>query len=388
MLVERLPDRYTATARLLLQSSDLTGTVSPPMRQSNEAARAQIIEQRLLTDQVLRDIAVSQNQASDDPSKSIAGFRSRVDVQTRSGRDRATIIQITFTDPDPSVARDVTNALADKMVDDNFALQNASSAQRLRFFRNEVATAQTQLQEKTQELAQFRSDNAATLPDVMNRLLDRQARLEDQLLYTPRTTARTSETSDERALAQLREEHNEASAVFSQSHPYLRMLQAKVEQANAATEQSQNLSRNTNERPSRDSLKAELDRIETLIRQVPATGLKLEALSRERTLAETRYTLARNLLSEAERAAQVNSHDQGDRLNLIEQAVQPILSSSKRRKLILLVGTALAIFVASMSIVILNRLDHTIRRADMLQTRLGITAFGVLPDLRQDTVRI
>ncbi len=387
MLVERMPDRYTATARLLLQSSDLSGKVSPLTRQSAEAAQAQIIEQRLMTDHTLREIAVTHGLIRPDYSGSISSFRNQIRVQTKSGRDRATLISVTYSGSDPQTVRDIANALAGQMLADNIAQQSETTEQRLLFYRDEVADARRVLSLKTEALSRFKTENADSLPDVLDRHLDRQSRLEDQLRETSAFTPRLQETSDERALAQLREEWNAAQALFSPTHPYLRMLNAKIELARATVETRARLPSPADHATLRDSLRAELAETRALIAKVPATAVELDTLNRERRLAETRYTSARDQLAAAELAAQEREYKQGDRLTLIEQAVQPVLSSTKRRRLFLLVGTALSIFIATMSIVILNRLDRTIRRADMLQTSLGITAFGTLPNLRPHAAR-
>lgn len=387
IMAERLPERYTATARLLLQSSDIARPVTPQVRQSAEAAQAQIIEQRLMTDKVLREIGEEHGLISGNPASSTAAFRRAVTVQTRSGRDRATLISVSFSDPDPTKTRQITNALAERMLSDSSAVKDRATEERLRFHQSQVAQEGAVLQTKSDALSSFMTANADTLPDVLDRHLDRQTEIEDQLRGTSSFAPRLRETSDQRALSQLHEELNEAEALFTQSHPYLKMLQAKIELARRTVEANKTTLPTQDQPPLRTTLEEELKKTRALIAQTPKTAATLKTLERERDLAEVRYTNARAQLASAERGAQVNFYNQGDRLTIIEEAVQPVLSSGKRRKLFLLIGTALAIFMACMSIAILNRLDRTIRRADMLQHALGISAFAVLPDLQTQLMR-
>ena len=106
-----LPPKFVATARLLVESAQISGDFVTSTVQTSSDKQLQIIEERLMTRANMIDVAnkynVFENREEMDPNTVFEVMSALTDIQVRAGdRRRVTIMTISFESGDPRIAAD------------------------------------------------------------------------------------------------------------------------------------------------------------------------------------------------------------------------------------------------------------------------------------------
>ena len=109
----RLPTMYQTSAKLLVESAQISGDLVRSTVQVNASEQLEVIQQRLLTRANLIDIAndlnVFPDAASMTPDEIVGKMRSSTRIRRTSGRDKATIMTLSFEAQNPRKAAQVVN---------------------------------------------------------------------------------------------------------------------------------------------------------------------------------------------------------------------------------------------------------------------------------------
>ena len=170
-----IPPRYQADATLLVESAQIEGaTVVTPA-----AEQLQITEHRLITRANLIDIAnqfnVFAGEARLSPDEVVERMRELTEISTRSGRDRATFMGISFTAGDAKVAAGVVNEFVDIVLNEDAERRQLLAGDRLNFYQQEVERLQLELAERSAAIVAFKEANKNALPEGQDFRLERQA---------------------------------------------------------------------------------------------------------------------------------------------------------------------------------------------------------------------
>ena len=422
-----LPPVYRAEAVLLVESAQIPGDLAVPTVRTAASEQLQIIEQRMLTRANMLDTArrfrLYEGQAM-DPTRIVEDMRRRTRMEVSQGANMATIVRIAFDADTPETAAEVANALVSFTLEENVALRTSIAGQTLDFFRREVQRLSEELEARSGRILAFKLENRDALPEDLPMLRERQAELAERInakddeirqLAAQREAfiaryertgridvvvedsfapfiARLADLKDEleRTVSTLGANSERAVGLRARLAALERSLDAQLVAEGVAPGGQEAVFAHHRDRidarlaeiaEERAVLEARAEEIGALVRQTLTNAIALDTL--EGDYASTREQHARALasVSAAETGDLIETLAKGQRIAVIEQAVAPPRPASPNRRLIVAGGFAAALALVAGMMVLMERLNQTIRRPADLQRALGIAAFASIPQI-------
>ena len=355
-----LPPQFAPTARLLMSAPSVSQGMPATGADMAAAAHLQNIETRLLTQTRLEKLGKMV-----DPQLTADTLREAITTEIISGRGKATVMTVSVSSPDPDLATKATNQLAAKVLAEHRAIRTERAEDALAFFRQEVASSKGQLDQKLAALQGFMAEHAGALPHDTFAYLDQRKELLIRLGAKPEPSRRNA------ARMQLEAELEKARAIYSDQHPTVLALLAKIQELEPTTPDiTENLSVTA------------LSRIDALLAQIPMNELALGALRRDHDRAQAQYDAAIERLEAARIEQRIAMRTEGDQLSIVEPAIRPDLPQGPRQKIIFALGSALAVVLAGLAALFMARSDTRLRRPKDLHTSLGLTPYAVIPRMQ------
>lgn len=416
-----LPPKYVSSARLLVESAQIPDELAASTVRTAPTEQLQIIEQRLMTRANLIDIAnkfqVFEGLGRMSPDEVVRRMQNATEIRTRSGRNQATLMEVSFSATDAETSARVVNEFVTLILNEDSVRRQALAEQTLQFFEQEVKRLNDELSLKSQAIVVFKEANQDALPENLDFRVDRQARLQDQILAATRDRAALTEQRNrlvalgsvqrgpelspaQRDLRQAREELNSALTIYSENNPRVKLLRARVQRLEAA------VANETGGGPAEDPSKivfelqlAEIDRrisdldqsmarwqaeveiLKDAIERTPENAIKLEALEREYLNVQQQYNTAVDNLAKAQTGERIEVLAKGERISVIEQATAPTHPNSPNRPLIAGGGVFVGIAFAVGLFILLEVTNRTIRRPADLLNGLTIQPIATIPYL-------
>ena len=438
-----LPAEYEAQATLLVESEQIPEDLAASTVQTETAEALQIIQRRLMTRETLLDIADRLDLYQDpetgnrtmSASAIVSDMRSRASFVTESagggrrGRGGATIMHVGYRDESPGMTAEVVNEFVTLLLEENVELRTEQAGETLEFFKQEVERLSGELDSKSAQVMQFKSEAGVAIPENLDYLRNRLSSLEERLQRREQDIASLQEQKKrmtamfeltggvsegqsplQRELEAAREELANAELIFSDQNPKLELIRSKVERlenqvaqransAEAEAEQDAQVSREEaifniqideidtriqELRAEIPRIEAEIEKVEKNIAQANENGSRLGKLERELSNLQSQYNQANARLSAAETGERIELLSKGQRISVMEQAVVPNAPSRPNRPLIAGAGAGFGMAAGLGLIVLLELLNRSIRRPVELTNRLGITPIAVLPYIRTE----
>ena len=125
-----------------------------------------------------------------------------------------------------------------------------------------------------------------------------------------------------------------------------------------------------------------LDDLDKSIQATPANEQVLDGMERELANLQNQYNAAVQSASQAQVGERIEVLSKGERFSLIQQPNLPTKPASPNRKLIAAAGMLGGITAGLGFILLMELLNHSIRRPGELTAKLGIEPFATLPYIR------
>ncbi len=423
-LAIKLPTTYSAMARMLVEApqiSDMPGAI-----QTDGAEQLEIIQQRLMTRANLIDIAnrrkVFGTGTNMNPDAIVAAMRGATDISRSSGRNRATLMSVSFNAADPQIVAAVVNDYVTLILNENTRLRTGRAESTLAFFNQETDRLGTELNLQSERIVAFKSQNAGALPDSLNYRLNREGLLQERVARTEReiaslndqrqrivqvyeTTGRIQAPQQdqrspaEKQLTQLQAQVESLRLVYSDTNPRVRVLLTQIGQVEAqiaaeggatGTEEvsqesilnialAQIDSQIESQQQTLREDNAELETLRSSIETTAANGIELDALNRDYNNAQTQYSAAIARRDQAQVSEQIELSARGQRITVIEQATVPNRPSSPNRPAIAAGGIGAGLAAMAALFVLLEVLNRTFRRPIEMTKSLGVTPLATIP---------
>ena len=426
-LAMTLPPKYEASAQLLLESAQIPDELTAGGSNASGSEQLQIIERRVMTRANLIDIAnkysVFGSAGRVSPDEVVDSMRSLVDIRSRSSRNSATTMTISFSAEDPRRASNVVNEIVTLVLQLDSERRVGLAEQALEFFEDEVARLDQELAIRSAAIVSFKEQNKDALPDNLNYRVDRQGRLQDQIIALTRDRAALTEQRNrllalgseairggaprlspaQQALESAQEELRQALTVYSETNPRIRVLRARLAQleTQAAAEGGQAVDPDE-ETPAQKLFNLQLSEIDQrmtfideqiqraeeeiveisdAIERTPENAIRLESLERDYSNALGQYNEAVANLATASNRERIETLSKGERITVIEQATAPTQPTSPNRRLIAGGGVALGTVLAVGVFLLLEMLNRAVRRPGDIVRGLSIQPIATIPYL-------
>jgi uncharacterized protein involved in exopolysaccharide biosynthesis len=271
----RVPPQYSSTGVMLAEVPDIDNKVVRSTVPSFPADRVGVILQRVVTRENLQKIIDDNHlypELASMPAEARQAFFAHMDfsgedpeiLENIMGTARpagAMAFSVSFLDPSPTVARDVASDLVDLFLQENHESRREQAAETSQFLAAEIQRLEREIADREMRLAQFKSENAGSLPELANsnqQMLDRAQRdldvveqeirglRERQALYTssletlsPQQTVLNEEgnpiLSPTDRMKALQREYMRLTSVYSPDHPDVLKTRRELEALSAST---------------------------------------------------------------------------------------------------------------------------------------------------------
>jgi succinoglycan biosynthesis transport protein ExoP len=327
-------------------------------------------------------------------------------------------VSITFRHSDPLTVQHVTQKLADLFVQQDWAEEDERAATAVRFFADQLAHSEIELDAKTNEIKALKNNFQGSLPEDLEANLRAQANLQAELEQSSESHSILEErqmqlgrslagsmqqgvtirspsgqmtwSSPQEALTALETQLTVLRATYSDQYPDVVQLKAEIEAlkkrfGDMKDQTSQPLAvtpLNAELAKQRDAISVESTRLDARLREVqkqisdyqqrieetPIHEQQLAVLTRDESVLTAQY---QDLLQK-ELAAKIYQNlvarHEGESLQVIEPALRPKGSGSPRGATILAVGLILSVITALGTGFGLSLLDNSIKTVNDLRS--------------------
>jgi capsular exopolysaccharide synthesis family protein len=342
------------------------------------------------------------------PEAVVDAVASRVSVDpVRASR----LVDVSFVSPNPNLAAQAVNTLAEEYVTQNLELRRQNMARSLEWLAQELVRQKSLVETSERAMAQYREDqNALSLEDRQNIVI---ARL--NLLNESATRARANRAQKEslyKRLASLGSDSSPDTIPALLQNAYIQTMKSQV--ADLERRKALLSERYGDKHPEILTINASIDDANRQLRLELAKALDAirhdyeSALLEERTLAsalEEQKDIATDLdrksvaytvlereaesnrdiyqaLLRREKELQVLANSQGNNVRLVERAGVPGAPFSPNIRRSAMLGGMVGLLVALGLAVGLDHFNDTIRTPDDVTRRLGLPFLGLIPAVK------
>jgi len=434
-LAYTIPPSYRSSATIMLEPSTIPADMIRTTVVGYADQHIDMLRRRVMTTEQLRKIVEELDPYPEMPELSLHERASqlaadtqieRVDPVTLERLNQSNAFSIHYHNPNPRIAADVAQRLADMFLDHNRQIRAEKAAGTFEFLRIQSDDVRARIQETEQRIADFKSRHGEALPEQQARnlgaldraereltALDGQLRLAEEretllsLQLTQITPLMFDTSQDWRMeLAALRGQLAEAQQRYTPDHPDVRRLQRSIEALNARVASQESVVQSLPpDNPEYIRVASQLDTVRRELVALRASAAQarqqIQEYGRFRTMApeverqylelmreynglQAQFGDIQNKLSAAGLAETLETEQRGERYTQIRTPYAASTPFSPNRLGIILlglvIGGALAVGLAAFREVS----DPTIRSTRDLREITDIQPIGAVPVMLND----
>lgn len=426
-----LPSVYQAGSMLLVESSQIPGSLQSPTVQAAALAKLQTIQNKLMTRANLLDIAnrlnVFRNSKSMSPDDIVQGMRDSTKIVNSANKGEATFMNITFQADRGKVAAGVVNEYVTIILKADVESRTKGAEDTVDFFDQEVKGLSTQLDQLSAKILNFQNENSDALPtnlvyrqgqmsslqgraDAADQSIKALQDQKGQLIATFNSTGQVAsnaanQTPEAKQLASLNDQLNQALALLAPTHPKVRALQAQIAQLEVIVKNQTQAAagaagtanpaatmfdvqiadfdaRIKTATETRDQLLEQVKKIQDSIDRTPGNQVALDALNRDYLNVQAQYNTAVQRQSQAASSERIEVLSKGEKITVVDSATIPDAPIKPRRTLIAGGGIGAGMFLGIASIFLTELLNRSVRRPRDIVKAFGITPIITIPYMR------
>jgi succinoglycan biosynthesis transport protein ExoP len=416
-----LPPVYRAEARLLIENPQIPDELAASTVRSTADEILLAIQQRIMTRDNLLAIAERHNLFAGAPVQTqeqmIDQIGQRVAIYMPTNQGNTGVVSVSFAAGEPELSANITNEIADQVLQWSAELRTKASGNTLDFFQQEVRRLTEELAAQNAKILEFEQSNRDALPESLEYRRTRQATQQERLLQVDRelaslrdrrdrltelydrtgriVTSGQDRTPEEVRLAEARQELASALVILSSTNPRVRALQKEVEALEEAVKEQLDASGGgqlsafdvqmldidgqiTYLAEQKSLIEKDLKALEASIEATPGNSIRLAELQSDYETLRVQYEEAIGSLSEARMGDRIEITDRGQRITVIEKAVPPNYRAEPNRRRIAIASFGAGVILSGALLLLLEVLNQTIRRPSELTRVLGATPFGTV----------
>ncbi len=316
------------------------------------------------------------------------------------------LVRIHFDHPDPKVALEVVNAVAETFMDMNIERRFEASAYAKEFIREQLAQVQAKLEDSERRLVAFaREHEIVTLGDeggsVVNQRLREinlalsraeQARIEAESRYqqlvgqgvvigAPQVLDSPVIQELKKAKARLEAEYNEKRLLYKPAYPMMVELRGRIQELEAqiAEEGTRILAAVRSEylaaKAKEDMLRERLEAVKQEVLALRDRSIQYNILQRE---VKTNRELYNGLLQRLKEVGVAGGVDTNN-IAIVDPAELPLAPYKPKVALVVLLGAVLGLMGGVLLAFVVDFMDDTVQRPEDLEERMGLPLFGLIP---------
>ena len=398
-----LPERYEAKSTVFIEKSVISelvkGIAITPSFEDKLRVLAYTLKSRSLLIKVFNDLGLNFNtKNSGQQEKMVRDFQNRTDIKLK---DREGLFIVSFSDKDPRLARDFTNALVRRYVEENIASKREESYDATRFLGEQITTIKAKLDEVENRVNDYKrakgnllaQSEGVVLADIgeaqqkVNELVIKRRQLESlkSLAANPLNSR----------LAGLQKKQQELGLVYTDNHPevietaneiasvkeQIKSVSTRAGVAETPTLEVAKINMELNSlRDTENNQKRLISLKQSQLRTIPAVRTGLDELERERNSQKYLYEQLVARYGQSEVSKQMEVQDKATTFRIVDPAILPTTPYSPQRVKMILFGIVGGLLTSFGFLVLLDHLDKSVRNVESLKS-LGIQVLAVVPTI-------
>lgn len=437
VMVLQQPRSYVSVARVATQSPPVSNSL---VQSTVTTERIQFFEQRVFSRENLVALAhelgllsdrtdLTDGQVADLTRRQITLQVTPADPNNPSST--AAILNIEFQADTPELAAAGANAVIQMLVVENRNARMSEASQVRAFLEQEAVTRRQQAEALDAEWNAFVTKHEALLPSRLPLYTSEVQELQQELqtiqiansslsadlrvLETQLALASRATSGDQNQLAQLQQELSTKQTIYSEAHPDIVSLHAKIAtlQANLAEAEQAGPASTPNEQMAiqspesamlnervitarqqqadyavrRDEINERLNWLRVTIADMPGVEADLLALQRRHTAAEANLTDMQSRLDTALVGERLENAQQDSQISVIDKPEVPIYAAGSGRTRSMMIVGAFALLVGAGCLFLWDFLDRTIKSRRDLGPILEGGALVLIPDWKPEQAK-
>jgi polysaccharide chain length determinant protein (PEP-CTERM system associated) len=429
------PKTYEAETLILVQSQSVPqdyvrSIVTEPIDDRLRTITQQVTSRTNL-ETIIRDFRLSQEMGhSMSIDQLVEAVRKRIKIDVSkggSGRGMTSAFTLSFRGPDPQKVMKVTNALASNFISENLEMRESQVLGTSSFLSDELESTRKRLAAKEEELKGYRERYMGGLPDQLtanianlqrlqlqadqlsksltdaeNRKILLQQGVEDTRKGRQALVSPSSQGSETRDLASLKNELAALEAKYTPNHPDVVRLKKMIEtleaseakQAPDSSGKTAGLSRAEQNliQQQRDieldiaSTKAEIRKVQAemaayqkRVEDTPKREQELFSIQRDYENLKSLYDSLLKRKLEADIAVSMEKKQKGEQFRVIDPAKVPSYPVSPDVKKVLMAVLALGLALGGGLAYFVETMDTSYRNPDEIQKELKLPILVSIP---------
>lgn len=401
-----IPERYEAKCTVFIEKSVISdlvkGIAITPSLEDKIRVLAYAMKSRTLLLKVFNDIDLNvgrQNNAQLE--KTVKEFQDNTDVKV-NGKEG--LFVITFNSESPRVARDYVNALVRRYIEENITSKREESYGATDFLGEQIATIKAKLEEAENRINSYKREKGNVLAQDEASLLaaigDAQQRIDEIVIKRRQLEsllgiAGKNDPLKGRLVA-LQKKQQELGLVYTDNHPEVIEIKnqivavkqqlkaggaARAEMVDTPTVEMEKMSMELSSlRAAENNQRRLIASRQMLLQSMPAARTRLGELESERNSQKALYEQLVVRYGQSEVAKQMEVQDKTTTFRIVDLAVLPTKPYTPQRIKIILLGIVGGVAASFGFLVLLDRLDTSVRNVDSLKS-LGIQVLAVVPTI-------
>lgn len=401
-----MPKKYTAKSLVFIEQNVIQDLVkgiaiTPSMDMKIKAIKVTMLSRSMLL-KVIKDLDLDVKlRTGADWDNLIRTLNSKLEIRLD---EKKGVFDISYTDRDPVLARDVVNTLTRLYIEEKTSEKRKESYEATQFLAEQIATFKNRIEEIEQEIDDFKSESGlmlATDEGSIRASIDRaEQQLEGiQIRLDELNTARSMIVSNTPSRSKLMNQEARLQTLltsYTEQHPKVIRLRKSIEATKRQIRENGDMERQQIYRSGdyqgikvqlksletkRDNLEEEIRKNRELLRQIPALKTQLAELERRRQNEVIIYEKLVSRYGQSEVSKEMELQDKSVSFKVLDPAVVPSIPTSPNRPIIMAGGMAGGFGLALALIVLLDFINPSIKTVDDLRG-LGLPVFAVVPKVR------
>jgi len=405
-----LPSVFVSSTVVLIEPQTIEASNLPTAPPADAATRVSA-----LTDQALRRARLQEiiHQLKLYPRAIAAGvpidliaermrWHVRIELNIRDERSapRPTSFKLTFEYPDRILVQQAAAMLAQTYIDEDLQERSQQADAASQFLGEQVASAQTRLQQKADEIKTYKMRHRGALPEEMENNFRQLGLLQEQLNSLDESLNTAKQISPETRLQQLETQLTTLRAQYSDSYPDVRSLRAQIEAFKkaqiepGAESQASPGRRGAANGPSIESLNAQkrdlvgqMERIREQIAETPTREQELAVMNREYDVRAKDYEQLLRKQLDAQVSVRLEKSPESAHLKILEPAELPLFPVRPNHFAILLLGVILSAAAALGLPFVLFFTDTSFKDPDELGREYQLPVLVAIPEVHEVATR-
>ncbi|MGH8210307.1 MAG: GumC family protein [Steroidobacteraceae bacterium] len=428
VLAFTLHPSYRATATILLEPASIPSDVVKTTVISYMDQRIEIVQERVMTLDTLRELVRQYDPYPDDrqssplqKAKRIAASVDveRVDPVTLKPLDQSNAFSLHYDNPDPERAAAVATRLANLFLTYNQRTRSEEAAQAAQFLGKQAENLDTHVRQLDARLSALRLKYGDALPESQERNRYEVDRLEADIAGLQREVVSDeqrvsflslqlsqlsptllSTRGDKVDLATLRAQLADAEQRYTPEHPDVKRLRRAIDAiahhygpgAGIPKADNPEYLRVDNQleaarkelaaaETSEQTARARLNHYTEAVNSSPQAEKEYAELARQREVANTEYLSTQEKLRNAQTAETFESQNRGERFSLVRAPVAPTSPYSPNRIGLICLGLVLGGALAAAYMTIAEATDPSVRGSSDLKLSDSVPLLAAVPPL-------